>query len=113
MVHGSVRRRSRDAWSRVGGALLLIGGVVGMSVGYAGAAAPKGAVAAAVACSEGEIFQAGKNGSSTQFPAAGVTVHVADTIGAYYNDESPINNVAPLLPNLTIDGTPVTIVQSA
>jgi uncharacterized repeat protein (TIGR01451 family) len=94
------------------GALLLVGGVVGVSVGYASAASPKGAVAAAN-CSEAEIFQVGKGGPSTQFPAVGVTVHVGDTIGAFYNDETAVNNVPPLVPSLTIDGTSVPIVQSA
>src|SRR3954454_597995 len=36
-------------------------------------------------CSENEIFTAGKNGATTQFPAAGTTIKIGDTIGVYYN----------------------------
>ena len=59
-------------------------------------------------CSENEIFTAGKGGATTQFPAPGVTVKPGDTVGAYYNDESEINLVAPLVPAASIDGKAVT-----
>src|SRR5437763_921178 len=59
-------------------------------------------------CSENEIFTAGKGGPTTQFPAPGVTVKAGDTVGAFYNDESEVNQVAPLVPAATIDGNPVT-----
>ena len=65
------------------------------------AAAP---AAAGDNCSENEIFTAGKGGPTTQFPASTVTVKPGYTVGAYYNAESEINLVAPLVPAASIDG---------